>query len=535
MANPRGYYYRFPCPECGAAQKVLPAQVGTEIRCTECPAVILVPPAAEMTASHKPEPGTTSRPGKTSQRRENGKPAPSAKEPKNAPPARDLNVARGKLVSFACTVCQTMMRASEEELGHVIMCPHCFSPVTVGGESHKKPTPTVDLPSLVLEDSGDDNDDYQLADDAFERPRTNFVSAPTAPSPQPAEDEDEYRLGDVEERPRPAAAFPQSLTDEDRPSNNKAPPSASKKPERKFSSPSPPLEDPWSVPEPQTRPSLEERLAAAQAEQGGDGELPDYPFVSGVFGFLLYPGTRVRWLGLALGTAVVYFSTANAIAAGIEGGSTMFHSLLFGILAAASFLIVGMLESVTALAIVNDTAAGNDEVVSWPDFVFLDWAGQAFYIINAVAFSALPGFLVASFLETSGPERWLTTAACAGLSGALLFPIILLSQLDGSSPFSLLTPGVLKSLPAAPAAWLACYVMQGLVLGAAVGGCAAAIAGLGANSIGAALAVGTLSAAAVLLCSRLIGRLAWYVEEEEVVIERPTEDSTTEDVGGDLD
>lgn len=487
--------------------------------------MFVLPSLADMAAGKKP---TRGKPSRSNDNGKSEKPRTDSK----TPPAANLNVVRSKVISFACPVCQTMMRASEEELGHVIMCPQCFSPVTVGGEKHKKPAPAAEPRSLVLEDTGDD--EYQLADDEFERPKATFPTAePLAPSDASSLNrlsDDEYRLTHAEERPRVSDAF--AAPSAKRRSSTGASPKSSKRPprsERTESRSASEIEDPWSVPEPKPRPSLEERLAAALPDWNTPRELPDHPFVTGIFGFLLYASTRIRWLGLAAGLAIVYFLAANAIARGIEGGPALFQSLIFGVMAGAGLLVVGMLGSVTSLAIVNDTAAGNEEVLSWPDYVFLDWAGQAFYVFNAVAFAALPGFLVASFIDASGPERWAITAACAGLSGVLLFPVILLSQLDGSSPFSVLTAGVLKSIPAAFSAWIACYAMIALVVGVAVVGSAAAVWIFGPESIVAALVIGILGSAALLLSSRLIGRLAWYVEEEEVVIETS---STTESEDG---
>jgi hypothetical protein len=185
--------------------------------------------------------------------------------------------------------------------------------------------------------------------------------------------------------------------------------------------------------------------------------------------------------------------------------------LIFAMMAAAAGLLLVMFQAVAMLAIVQDTAAGNEEIEDWPDFIFVDWVGQAFYVLNAAAFSALPGFLAASALGFSGPLRWGLTAAAF----ALLFPVMLLSQLDGGSPFSLFTPGVLKGAIKSPLAWAAFYGVSLVVLGAAAGLGWLTLRLVSWSGIPAAAVLGILLSTTLLIESRLIGRLAWFCEEEE--------------------
>lgn len=521
MAKSPGYYLRFPCPECGVTQKVLPAQAGTEIRCSDCPAVIVVPSVGQLNALSKAPTNSTRKPSLKP-------PAPAKDASKPAAP-REVKVVRGHLVTFACPTCHTTMRTSEEELGHKTMCPHCFSPVIVGGENAANATQASRSASLVLEDPGDD--DYQLADP---EPRP-AGAAPFAPvesaSPTNLNDDDEFRLSDVEERPRapvnfgdlePEAPGPREIrrpqrTPQDRSGRKPAP--VAKRDDISQSDGA--VADPWSVEERKERPELEERLRAAQPDRGS-GEIPDHPFVSGIFNFLWQASTLPRWIGLAAGTAIIYFLTSNFIQLMDQGGGMLFYAVLCAALAAAGGLVLVMVGSMMMLAVVQDTAAGNQIVESWPDYVFLDWVGQAFYVINAVAFSALPGFLLSSFLgEGDAAARWIAAAG----SVALLFPIVLLSQLDGASPFSILSAGVLKSMFYAPLAWLAFYGMATLVLAASLGGIWLTAQAGGYASIITAVVAGVLGSALLLLLSRLIGRLGMFCEEEEVVVPSPRAES----------
>lgn len=444
-------------------------------------------------------------------------------EPPKAQPL-ELNIVRGRVISFACPVCQTVMRASEEELGHAIMCPSCYSPVTVGGEKYKRPIPAPEPepPGLVLEDSGDD--EYRLAEGGFAAPEPSNASAFNDNG-----DEDEYRVSDALERPvLPSPNRPLAQNNGDEESLElefEGEAHDRKKPQTRQRAVAPAdqelASEVWQPPGAIHRPSLEERLAAAQS---GDGEmeLPDHPFTVGVAGFIFRRSVWKRWLGISLGTAVVYFFLANAVASGIGGGKELFYSLIFGVMGAASALLLVLFESVAVLAIVQDTSAGSDEIESWPDFNFVDWVGQAFYVLNAIAFSAAPGFILASSFPGWGPNRWWAPA----ITGALLFPVILLSQLDGWSPFSLLTPGVAKGAVKSPLSWLAFYGVSLIVLGiGAILGWATVRFVKDWHGPVAAAVWGVLATTMLMLESRLIGRLGWFCVQEAPPVETSDEEA----------
>jgi hypothetical protein len=408
-----------------------------------------------------------------------------------------------------------MMRSTAEELGHVIMCPHCYSPVTVGGELQKRAAAPEEVP-LVLEDSGED--EYQLADEEFASQASQRSSA----TEEPVEEEDEYRLSEAEARPPkpvPAASHDDEL-DIDLDSFDEG---DGEKPQRRergvVLQDHDPMDGAWVIQERRDRLSLEDRLAEAARMRRFASEPPDHPFLSGVFNFLFYPSSWKRWLGLAAGTALVYFLVANAVDSGISGGAELFFSLIFAAMAAGAALLLVMFAAVAALAIVQDTAAGADEVEGWPDFNFVDWAGQAFYFINAVGVSVAPGFVLASAFESWGPQRWIAPAVTA----ALFFPIVVLSQLDGMSPFSILTPGVLKGALKSPLSWMAFYAVSLFTLAAATGLGWLTLRLLPWTEAPAAAALGVISTAALMIECRLIGRLAWFCEETKPPVEEETE------------
>jgi hypothetical protein len=350
---------------------------------------------------------------------------------------------------------------------------------------------------------------------------------PTAPAIPPSveDEEEEYRLSD--EAPRPTRPRPTPVDDDLE--IDLAPERAEEAPRRERASV--PDQNPFEAADSmvqERRPSLEERLEQA-AKDRHEAEPPAYPFLSGVFGFLLYSSTWPRWVGLTMGTALVYFLAAGAAASARSGGAELFISLLFAITAGSAALLLVFFEAVAVLAIVQDTAAGADEIEGWPDFVFVDWAGQAFYFLNALAFSVAPGFLLATFMDSWGPIRWVLPA----VSAAFLYPIVLLSQLDGMSPFSILTPGVLKGLFRSPKAWTAFYAVALLVILAAAAVYWLAVRIAGWDGIVAAVAAAVVVTTAMMLVHRLIGRLAWFCEETQPVVTKaaPVAETTTQESG----
>jgi hypothetical protein len=366
-----------------------------------------------------------------------------------------------------------------------------------------------------LEDTGED--EYQLADEPALW-RDDGLTKSNHRDQEELEEEDEYRLSDVADQPPPPRPRP-TLEDDDL-DLDLAPLAErddAKSPRRERGvvlQDHNPLDDASMIQERRDRLRLEDRLAA-EARSRRNSNPPDYPFLSGVFNFPFYGSSWPRWLGLTAGTALVYYLVANAVASARFGGAELFFSLIFATMAGSAALLLIVFEAVAVLAVVQDTAAGADEVEGWPDFNFVEWAGQAFYFINALAFSAAPGFLLASVTDSLGPWRW----AAPAITAALLYPIVLLSQLDGMSPFSILTPGVIKGALKSPSAWMAFYGVSLGTIAAAAAICWVTVKAAAWDGPVAAIVLATVTTTALLVESRLIGRLAWFCEETEPVVE----------------
>jgi hypothetical protein len=158
-----------------------------------------------------------------------------------------------------------------------------------------------------------------------------------------------------------------------------------------------------------------------------------------------------------------------------------------------------MLVSVSGLAVLQDTSNGYDKIEQWPGLNVIEWMLEAFYVINCVLASFVPGFLLGRLLLPGiyGPLLGLATLAAA-------FPVFLLSALDAGSRIALYSATIWPSVRRAWPLWQMFYLLSaGLALGAVVAFQIMYSDSLILNLIGSAALMGV-----VLLYFRLLGKLA---------------------------
>jgi len=230
---------------------------------------------------------------------------------------------------------------------------------------------------------------------------------------------------------------------------------------------------------------------------------PRWTFFSGIFGFPAYRGSWQRWLGLSLGAMLPLQLIGNAVVLARAGpGKEWAIGLTYSGLAFVLGTIWSIIASAQYLAILRDTADGYHQIENWPEAMFLDWLGDAFYLINSVALSVIVGLGIARVLQLAGLVSW------PGVPAALLilFPVLLLSFLETNSPLNPLSLPVWRSLLTFWWVWGLFYV-ETTVLVAAVG-FLAMLAATYVPALGMALAA-PLLVAALMIYFRLLGRLAW--------------------------
>ena len=89
------------------------------------------------------------------------------------------------------------------------------------------------------------------------------------------------------------------------------------------------------------------------------------------------------------------------------------------------------------LTVLRDTANGDELISDWPGFDFVDWILDSFNIMVSLFFALFLGVALGLPFGLGGSTVYLLgTMLCCGLSLALIFPLMLLSALDGGSPHS---------------------------------------------------------------------------------------------------
>ena len=157
------------------------------------------------------------------------------------------------------------------------------------------------------------------------------------------------------------------------------------------------------------------------------------------------------------------------------------------------------------LAILRDTAAGNDKIENWPDTLWIDWISEGLYVVNPLLGSVAPGYFLNWLLKLTGPVSWLIVAG----SFIVLFPILLLSVLEGNFPLKILSLPVLASVVVAFPIWVVFYIETAILAGlAAWGGYCLAM-----KPYFGIAAVSFILVTALVIYFRLLGRLADYCTE----------------------
>jgi hypothetical protein len=229
---------------------------------------------------------------------------------------------------------------------------------------------------------------------------------------------------------------------------------------------------------------------------------PRWTFFSGVFSFPWRSGTIARWGMLSMGL----------VAAGVlaTAGLSLMGQDLIGVFTMAFFGMAVLWLSIWSfsfaahcmVAIVEDTSAGADEILSWPESDWREWFWRLLHLGYLVALATAIGFglsrLAAIWLPQPG---WVW-----GLAIALLFPILLLSSIDAHSPFVPLSRRVRRSMRRCWWGWLMMYALSGLMW-VAVAGLFWALSEV--HSYLVPIIGGPCVAAALLIYARLLGRLAW--------------------------
>jgi hypothetical protein len=240
----------------------------------------------------------------------------------------------------------------------------------------------------------------------------------------------------------------------------------------------------------------------ADIRRAEEDEPPAWTFLSGTLSFPWRSDVILRWAYLTAGCTAVAFLGGLIVL--LYGSGDRFGVTAIAFFALPMFWLGLWTLSYAAscgLHVIVETAGGGDRIREWPDPNWREWAGSLIYVFfqlvltNIVAYFV--GQLVGSFL--GAPLLW------AGLIAFLLFPVVLLSTMETDNPFLPLSGPILRSFWLYPQGWLVFYALTGALT--------AVLAGAGAlaawQPLVAAVVVGPVEAAYLLIYPRLLGRLAW--------------------------
>jgi len=256
-------------------------------------------------------------------------------------------------------------------------------------------------------------------------------------------------------------------------------------------------------------------------------KLPRWPMFTRVLAFYAQTTAIVLWVVLAVVGTFVLCVGSVGLGLLIVGGQGMGFGAaipwIVGLVITMAAIVVGVgwfvASAAVSLSILQDSAAGNDKIESWPDVVWIDWMSDSLYVLFSLIVSGGVGYLAARLAAASPPAM----AASILASLYLLFPLVMLSTLVMQSPLLPCSPVVLASLARSGAAWLVFYLQTAVLGGVVVGTFALFGFVLGMIRNGALLIYVLLLAAGVLgvLCVgaqflyfRLLGRLAWICAEQ---------------------
>ena len=441
----------FPCDLCETRLTARLADVGKRMKCPDCGRVNVIPPPAAVAAAKTPAAMGGAQYGLWGVDEGPNTPGSTAQSPRLHP--------------VECGLCQTLMYATDAQVGKKMKCPDCGTLTVAKARAPVKPRGPVIVP---------DGDEYQL-DEA------------SAPGPRPVYAPIGRR--DVEERREANVAGGAPATR-----------SVAAKGEQDEGDRG-------------DRRALGTRLGLGDGERRGAPKLPAVPLVQGALRMLFTADVLARWVALSLALTGAGWLLSWVLSA---MGSQVFMAIpMFAV--GCVFAGLWLLSALPLmLAIVTESSEGNDRLHDPPNPMGFDF-GEAFFVALAGVVSTLPAWLAVKAASALPGEAQGAIAVAAWL---VCFPIVLLSNLEQSSAFAIFSPRLGASLVRCAGPWLLFYIETAVLFAAALGTLFAISLGpTWVAYFGPWVTVGTM-----LVYVRLIGRLAWWLAETMPAAEEETAD-----------
>lgn len=242
--------------------------------------------------------------------------------------------------------------------------------------------------------------------------------------------------------------------------------------------------------------------------------LPRWPLVSGVWRMLATQEIIARWVLLSIVFGFAAQLLGEALLTPIQGVAEAVK-LVFAVL--GGIVACGWLAMAAPLivAIVCDSAIGEDELRQPPKLLAFDWWGELFSFVNSAALAGIGSWGAWHLAQLAS----LGDVAAAGIATAVILfvtPVAMLSTALEGSPFDVLSPRVLRSFGHCAGAWMLFYTQTAMLAGVVAGAAALSAQWLGpfsGRSTITAWAVAPMVVAGLLVFARLLGRLGWVLTE----------------------
>ena len=245
--------------------------------------------------------------------------------------------------------------------------------------------------------------------------------------------------------------------------------------------------------------------AQAEVYQVKESPPPKWTFFSGVYSFPLYDGVWQRWIYLSVGCMLVGLLLSFFATQGASRASGGYGGVVLAFFALPTIWLgtwTGSYAAACGLAVVVETAAGNDDITGWPEPVWKEWAGRLMYLAFVAMPLALLASLVAKLSSLIGWPPWSFFLA----TYFFLYPICLLSSLEANSPWIPITKPILATLVHLWWGWIVFYLASAVLIGGYTLVILFEVHLLGDLTM---IVTGPLVAALVFIEARLLGRLAW--------------------------
>ncbi|MEZ6100575.1 MAG: hypothetical protein R3E01_16525 [Pirellulaceae bacterium] len=406
-------------------------------------------------------------------------------------------------IGMKCGVCGTRFYGSSHQIGQRVECPDCGTPALVKAMPEKKKRSP---PELIEENP------YRLLAEGEALP--NF--------------ETEFRFGCSvcgTSLSAPRSHVGKQIRCPDCHSSVTVPQPVVAKPKRQ-----PQLDPAFNIPAAPTAPNtvhadIAHQLLADAAKHVDEQAAklpkgPKRPFRESIIGFGFYGATLALWLAFTCGLSLehVLISVINDLT-----DSLSFASIIaIFVSAIASFVAIAMIIIISnyLLAIVIQTSAGYDRMESGPEsFGMVEWIWNSFFVVNALAFSCLPGGLIAAPVGGILPIFIWTIPL---VSAMFLLPLVLSSMLHENSRIQPYSAGIFATLRTHSSAWFAAYSWLIPLWLFIVGGQWITLL---AAPVPVKIAAVGISTFCLLIYARVVGRLIWAIGRPSRQRDVPVENS----------